>query len=97
MPDPKNGTKTPPTPPAKPTWAEAAYKNTRRIREALEPLTLLAQQAQDTHQAGPISMLIEANRLSGEADQQILEKLDRIIELLAAPSIEKALQDMLKG
>jgi len=96
MTDPKNGTTTGKTPPTT-TWAEAAYRNTQRISEALEPLKLLAEQAQDTHQPGPVSMLVEANRLSGETDQQILEKLDRIIELLAAPSVEKALRDMAKG
>ena len=97
MPDPKNGTKTLPTTPAKPTWAEAAYKNTQRISLALEPLKALAEQAQDTHQASPIAMLVEASRMSSESDRQMLEKLDRIIELLATPAIEKALLDMMKG
>ena len=95
MPDPKNGTKTPPT--ARPSRLGRKRPTRRRSGEALEPFRLLAEQAQDTHQAGPTSMLIEANRLSCEADRQIIEKLDRIIELLAAPSIEKALRDMLKG
>lgn len=97
MTDPKNGTIAPAKAPPKTTWAEAAYRNTKRIGEMLEPLSLLAKQSQDTHQAGPITMLVEDARLAGEADRLIIEKLDKIIELLMAPSIEKALRDMMKG
>jgi hypothetical protein len=86
-----------PNVPAKMTWSEATYKQTLRLGQMMEPLKLLAEQSQDTHQPGPVSALIEAARLSGETDHLMIEKLDKIIQLLAAPSIQNALQDMMKG
>lgn len=49
-----------PNVPAKMTWSEATYKQTLRLGQMMEPLKLLAEQSQDTHQPGPVSALIEA-------------------------------------
>ena len=79
------------------TMAEATFRNTQSIGKLLEPITSLAAAAQDSHQQSPLGMILDIMSQSQEADRQIIEKLDKIIELLGAPSIEKAVKDMLKG
>lgn len=78
------------------TLAEATYRNTQSLGRMLEPLKLLAEQAQTSHQASPIGMILDTISKSQETDRQMIEKLDKIIELLSAPVIEKALREMLK-
>ena len=81
----------------KPTMVEATYRNTQSIRKLLEPIKSLAEAAQDSHQQSPVGMILDVMSQSQEADRLIIEKLDKLIELLTAPSIEKAVKDMLKG
>ena len=80
----------------KPTLAEATYRNTQRLGKMLEPLKMLADQAQNSHQTSPIGMMLDIISKSQEADREMIAKLDKIIELLSAPLIEKAVRDMLK-
>jgi hypothetical protein len=86
-----------PDPQKKPTMAEATYRNTQTLRKLLEPIKVLADAAQDSHQQAPLGMMLDMMSQTQESDRQMIEKLDKIIELLAAPSIEKAVKDMLKG
>jgi hypothetical protein len=81
----------------KPTMAEATFRNTQSLRKLLEPIKSLAEAAQDSHQQSPLGMMLDIMSKSQEADGQIIEKLDKIIELLGAPSIKKAVREMLKG
>jgi hypothetical protein len=78
------------------TLAEATYRNTQSLGRMLEPLKLLADQAQNSHQTSPIGMMLDMIGKSQETDRQMIEKLDKIIELLSAPVIERAVRDMLK-
>lgn len=86
-----------PEPQKKPTMAEATYRNTLMLKKLLQPITTLAEAAQDTEQASPLGMMLSIMEKSQETDQQVIEKLNEIIALLAAPSIKKAVDDMLKG
>jgi hypothetical protein len=81
----------------KPTLAEATYRNTLALRKLLEPIKTLAEAAQETEQASPFGMMLNIMEQSQESDRKMIERLDQIISLLAAPSIEKAINDMMKG
>lgn len=81
----------------KPTIAEATYRNIITLRKLLDPIKVLAEAAQDTHQQSPLGTMLDLMSRSQESDRQMMERLDQIIALLAAPSIEKAVSDMLKG
>ena len=81
----------------KPTMAEATYRNTQTLRKLLEPIKALAEAAQESHQQSPLWMMLDLMSQSQQSDQQMIERLDKIIEMLATPSIEKAVKDMLTG